>query len=980
MGSGLFKRGIVMKKRLPFIILLTAVFGASAQEYFVSAGGSHTTPYNSWVTAATNLQVAVEYARAQQGDSTDVPVINVAEGTTYLYDAVICDAPVIIKGAGRDKTILNGALLPEADTTRGITINASGVRLEDFTIMGCTNVITTAIGGIGICMNAKGTINNVRITKNVNWNPDRPDYNKASKVYGAGLYMTDGCVTNCIIDRNDMFFPWDGARGCGLYMKGGEVVDCEIRDNWRGVNKTDGRYQTYGVGAYLDGGTLRRCTISGNNNNNRTNNGLNDATGLGLYLANANAVVDSCTIVSNSVQGVYISNGKIMNSLVYGHNYNVSGNDKSRPSGIEMTGGSVYNCTITDNIVKDGNTGLKMTGGTAINNIIFGNTNQSGEASDAYASAGTFNTNIVSSLSSVTTASAIGNQITNPGFTDPEAHDYSTDFSSPAFDAGAKIDDVTADINGVTRPKGDAYDIGCYEYAPSGTEILLAFMYHEADYPLGRTITLTGRALGGSGTLSYSWYLDDAELEGETGKSLALSNLTPGKHTVELVVTDTSDNEASIETEICVKPVEVYVSFNGSDENNYPYHDKDKPAKSIKAAWDALWPEGDILTRINIAEGEYMLETGLVCDTPIVIKGAGRDVTILNGALLYNISRGITINAAGVRLEDFTITGCTNDFMSVDGGVGILMNADGFINNVRITKNANWSLDTKTHGHLYGGGIQVNDGIVTNCIIDHNANIVDWDGARGCGLYMKGGEVVDCEIRDNWRGKDLTTGRGQSYGIGAYLDGGTLRRSTIFGNNNDNLTGSKGTYLGDGIGVYINGANGVVENCIVVSNDVQGVYMKTGKLINSLILGHKMTDNKYAGGVEQKDGSLYNCTIADNFNTANDTKSDLYQTGGVITNTIALKAVVLDATSRETNLLGENGVAIDPKFVNAAKGNYRLHRSSPAVNAGDNGVWDGIEDATDLDGKPRISNNKIIQVDIGCYEVPPNKATFIMLR
>ena len=59
---------------------------------------------------------------------------------------------------------------------------------------------------------------------------------------------------------------------------------------------------------------------------------------------------------------------------------------------------------------------------------------------------------------------------------------------------------------------------------------------------------------------------------------------------------------------------------------------------------------------------------------------------------------------------------------------------------------------------------------------------------------------------------------------------------------------------------------------------------------------------------------------------------------------------------------GDNNVVADPRFVNAANGDFHLAAGSPCIDAGVNSYVAG---ATDLDGNARIVNGK---VDIGCYE------------
>jgi len=48
-------------------------------------------------------------------------------------------------------------------------------------------------------------------------------------------------------------------------------------------------------------------------------------------------------------------------------------------------------------------------------------------------------------------------------FVDPANFDYHLKTVSPAIDAGTTLTDVVFDLEGVSRPQGSAYDIGCYE-------------------------------------------------------------------------------------------------------------------------------------------------------------------------------------------------------------------------------------------------------------------------------------------------------------------------------------------------------------------------------------------------------------------------------------------------------------------------------------------------------------------------------------
>ena len=75
------------------------------------------------------------------------------------------------------------------------------------------------------------------------------------------------------------------------------------------------------------------------------------------------------------------------------------------------------------------------------------------------------------------------NNITNssPLFIDPANNNFQLQSDSPAINTGMTIAEVSADIAGISRPRGTGYDIGAYEYvegrditppaAPSGLRV-----------------------------------------------------------------------------------------------------------------------------------------------------------------------------------------------------------------------------------------------------------------------------------------------------------------------------------------------------------------------------------------------------------------------------------------------------------------------------------------------------------------------------
>lgn len=143
----------------------------------------------------------------------------------------------------------------------------------------------------------------------------------------------------------------------------------------------------------------------------------------------------------------------------------------------------------------------------------------------------------------------------------------------------------------------------------------------------------------------------------------------------------------------------------------------------------------------------------------------------------------------------------------------------------------------------------------------------------------------------------------------------------------------------------------IVRNCSLP----EGGVVVGGKHSNGLFYGHSARS--------VIDGAtFYNCTIADN-NAL---------TSGDETGSVANAAAFYDCIAWDNNLVvnsqgslsWDGNDEVDPKFVDATNGNYRLRGDSPAINAGD-GLYPDEVGETDIEGNPRVQGEKI---DRGCYE------------
>jgi predicted outer membrane repeat protein len=218
-------------------------------------------------------------------------------------------------------------------------------------------------------------------------------------------------------------------------------------------------------------------------------------------------------------------------------------------------------------------------------------------------------------------------------------------------------------------------------------------------------------------------------------------------------------------------------------------------------------------------------------------------------------------------------------------------------------------------------------------------------------------------------------------GAGVYVNGGTVRRCSIFKNTAQQMSGA-GAYL-------LNG--GLVEFCVITNNTESfnqypggGVYMEgaASKLRNCLVAYNVAGGN--GGGVYMTGGLVESCTVADNNSSTNG--GGVWASGGTNLNTISYfnsagvfgANHLLSGTAAMTwscttpAVAGDGNVSDDPQFTARASRDYKLLIGSSAINGGNNQPW--MTGATDLDGQRRLMSSR---VDMGCYEaMPPGGSVF----
>jgi len=338
---------------------------------YVAPGGGHIAPFTNWTTAATNPADAL--ALANDGVS-----ILIGDGTYYLANHLVLDKAVTLQSVNGP----SNAILQRVSWTssRILTLSHSNAMARGLTIRGG------------------------------NFGP------------GAGVLISAGLVTNCILQSNSV--P-GYSHGGGAYMTGGQMARCLIEDN-------TGGHDSFGLGVYMTGGLLTHSIIRRNCGGTGTAHGA----------------------------GVYASGGLVRNCLIYG---NVSTNAVARGAGIY--GGAAESCTVADNAAREEGGGTY--GAAVTNSIVFFNALTVGTSSNY--SGGSFAYSCAWPL-----PPGSGNIAADPQFVDRASMNYRLLKTSPCLDAGSNQTWMAegTDIDGLPR-RTRRVDMGAYELPAFGTVVFI---------------------------------------------------------------------------------------------------------------------------------------------------------------------------------------------------------------------------------------------------------------------------------------------------------------------------------------------------------------------------------------------------------------------------------------------------------------------------------------------------------------------------
>jgi hypothetical protein len=891
-------------------------------------------PYNTWQTAAVNIQDAI--------DAGSVPGRQVlvadglydlggtaAPGSQLLNRVTLSDGVEVHSVNGPSATVIYGQPAPgggHGDGAVRCAFLGNGSRLSGFTL---TNGHTRVSGATGLEQSG-----------------------------GGAWCQTAEVLTNCILTGN-------AAARDGGGVDGGTLYRCALLGNVAGDDSGG-----------ADESTLYDCVLAGNSSSNNAggadSSALYNCTLSGNSAQYGGAVEDSelynCQLLDNVAS---TSGGGAGESTL--HNCVVSGNRAAMHGG-GADSSVLFNCTVTGNAAVEQGGGTA--GGQAFNSILFFNTAPNEpNYSDTY-------------LTYSCTAPLPNNGYANLAL-DPQLASIShLSAHSPCIGAGSAASASGVDIDG--EPWQSPPCIGADQFVAGAATgpLSVAIKVDYAEVAVGYAVSFRG-LIEGQATDSV-WSFGDGVVVSNRPYVSPHAWGSPGYYVVRLTAYNES-HPGGIQATVTLHVVEEVYYVNASNAiPKSPFSSWVSAATSIQDAIDAGSIPGRLVLVTNgVYETGGLALQGSLLTNRIVLTNAVR-VRSVNGPLVTTLcgaSDGADTNglgsvrcaylASGAVLDGFTLTnGHTLRASQVDQdrrGGGAWCEEGSMLTNCILTRN--WAAED-------GGGVC--QGTLYGCLLVGNSAQDDGGGARqstlhGCLLasnttVRSGGGAYQSTLLDC-----VLTNNSALYGAGARDC--VLSNCTLAGNAASNIGG--GAYestlysclltrntANRGGGAY----GGTLYHCRILDNRVphDGGGVDGATLYNCLLVGNHASDD---GGAAD-DSRLYNCTVTGNSASNHGGGTDesslyncivYYNTSGSPSYANFNKSSLSYCCTRPSPG-GAGNITNEPAFLDAAAGDYRLRYGSACIDAGTAYI---SSLAPDLAGQPRWldgNGDGVVSIDMGAYE------------